>query len=54
MAENCKVDDCRQREMRSALENAEQFLCLYIGGASSIDDAKHTLEHVREALGQPN
>ena len=52
MVENCKVNDCRQRELRAALENAEQFLCLYIDGASSIDDAKRTLTHVREALNE--
>lgn len=36
--------------LRAALENAEQFLELYINGASSIEDGKHTLSHVSSAL----
>ncbi len=41
--------------LRAALENAEQHLDCAISGTSSremiVNDARHTLNHVREALG---
>lgn len=37
--------------LRSALENAEQFVDLYLNGVSSISDGMQTLDHIKDALG---
>ena len=47
-----KKDDEIER-LRAALENAEQFLDLFVNGASSLADGRHTLAHIREALRVP-
>ena len=44
--------EAKIEQMRTALENAEQHLDLYVNGMSSIEDGQHTLVHVREALKQ--
>ena len=42
--------DAEIARLRGALENAEQFIDLYVNGVSSIEDGRHTLAHIRSAL----
>ena len=37
-------------QLRVALENAEQFLELFVAGFGCIEDGKYTLSHVNTAL----
>ena len=42
--------DTEIERLRAALENAEQFLKLFVAGYGGIKDATYTLSHIREAL----
>jgi hypothetical protein len=45
-----KASMAKIERLRAALENAEQFLDLFVNGTASIQDGQHTLSHVRVAL----
>ncbi len=51
--ELCAAREAEIERLVAALENADQFIDLYVNGVSSMEDGKNTLSHVRAALERP-